>query len=165
MEWTENPQPPGAPDPPPRRKSNLGLAVLPALLISTGMSTWSILKFAGVRPALGVFAKSDSPAQKCAHVYGLTLASSEYYVRESIPGSGIAAHNAPRELSTVIKGMVENTCDQPLSRVRIAIEVRDASGKRGSSEAVIGKLRPHEAKHFERAWMANITSYEITGIH
>ncbi|NWF84085.1 MAG: hypothetical protein HXY18_09685 [Bryobacteraceae bacterium] len=162
METTVHLPPPGdPPDPPPRRKSNVLLAALPAFLVTAFMSIWSLLRFAGVEPASGIVPRSESRAAACAQVYGVTLYNSEYYVRESSPGSGFASSKAPRELSTVISGMVENTCDEPLNSVRIKLSVRDVSGARGSGEVTVGKIGPRQAKPFERAWIGQITGYEI----
>lgn len=164
MEPPEPAQPPFDDTPPARRKSNSWLAALPAFLLTAFMSIWSLLRLAGVQPALRIAPAAVSPAKACAQVYGVGLHNSEYYVRESTPGSGVAARNAPREISTVLSGMVENTCEEPLVTVRIRIRVRDASGARGSSEVVVGDIGARQAKPFERAWIGQITQYEIVSV-
>jgi hypothetical protein len=160
----ELPVEPVADEPSPRPKTRIWLAVLPAFLLTTGMSAWSILRFAGVMPALGISPRQESRAKACAEVYGVNLYNSEYYVRESIPGSGIASSKAPREFSTVVSGMVENKCPEPLDTVRISLKVRAASGAQGSGEAVVRDIAAGQAKSFERAWIGQIVSYEIASI-
>jgi hypothetical protein len=142
--------------------------VLPAILLTTGMMTWSTLRFAGVTSALGISRQPNpagkAPAKACADVYGVNLYNSENYVRESLPGSGFASPKAPREFSTVVSGMVENKCSEPLESVSIFLKVRDASGAWGSGEAVVRNIAGGQAKPFERAWIGQIVSYEITSV-
>lgn len=165
METTVSLPPPGdPPDPPRRRKSNVLLAALPAFLLTAFMSIWSLLRFAGVQPALGIGPLSGSRSAACAQVYGVNLYNSEYYVRESRQGSGLVSPKAARELSTVVSGMVENTCNEPLKSVRIQLSVRDASGARGAGSVTVGNIGPGQAKPFERAWIGQITHYEIVAI-
>jgi len=146
----------------PRGNPRLWLAALPAFLLTIGMSTWSILRFAGVQPALDLSPPTKSKAAACAEVYGVETYNSEYYVKEAI--RGLTSPKAQREFATVVSGMVENKCDEPLRSVRINIKVKNGEGARASGEATVRDVRPGQAKRFERAWIGQIESYEIAEI-
>jgi hypothetical protein len=149
---------------PRRRKRRIWLAVLPAFLLTMASSLLTILNLAGLTPAWADPLRLLSRSNHCAVVYGVNLFNSEYYVRESSPGSEEGAENPPRELSTVVGGMLENKCPEPIESVTIHFIVRDDAGKRWSGEATVNDVPPWQAKPFERAWLGQIVSYEITSV-
>ena len=103
-----------------------------------------------------------STGSHCVETYGVTLSSSDQYVREWTLGA--PANNATRtpEISTVLRGMARNGCGEDLKNVRIRLVVRDEAGAKGEGSYMIDGLVVGEAKPFERAWMGRVTSYEIT---
>ena len=70
------------PDPhhPPRGKSRVWIAAIPAFLLTMGSMGWSVLRYAGVLPALDGFSSVKSHARACASAYGLTVYNSEHYI-------------------------------------------------------------------------------------
>ena len=98
-----------------------------------------------------------SKSLSCVEAYGITLASSEYYVPEGQQFSP----RTTAEISTVVSGMVRNDCGKPLNSVTIHISVRDDSGKRGNGSVTVSDLNAGEVKAFSRAWMGRVISYEI----
>lgn len=107
---------------------------------------------------------SSGKSLDCVETYGITLHTSEFYVRELGSSAAPRPKNAPPELSTVIRGMARNGCGKRLNNVRIRIKVRDEAGNRGDSWAYAGTLEPGEAKPFERAWMSRVVAHEIVEI-
>ena len=105
-------------------------------------------------------APSSSSSLSCVEPYAVNLSNSEFYVREG-------EQFMPRkktELSTVVSGMVRNDCGKVLKSVTIYIKVRDDAGKRGAGSVTVSDLNPGEAKAFSKAWMGQVTSYEIANI-
>jgi hypothetical protein len=119
---------------PRRRKRRIWLAVLPAFLLTMALSLWTILNLAGLTPAWADPLRLLFRSNHCAVVYGVNLFNSEYYVRESSES------------------------------VTIHFIVRDDAGKRWSGEATVNDVPPWQAKPFERAWLGQIVSYEITSV-
>lgn len=157
------PRPAGEQPPDEKPKPKLWLAVLPGVLTVALTAGFAVPKWLEMSRVTGVItsgakAGSSQNLSKCVDVYSVTLKTSEFYV----PENRIQPRkNAPRELSTVVTGMASNRCGEPLQSVRIRINVRDDRGGRGSAWAKVGDLGVGQAKPFERAWMARITSYEI----
>ena len=107
----------------------------------------------------------DSPRpshQSCVETYGITLNSSEYYVREWAPGIPAANPSGTPELSTVLRGMARNGCGENLKSVKIKFVVRDEEGHTGRGSYLIDSMMIGEVKSFEGAWMGKLTSYEVT---
>ncbi len=109
------------------------------------------------RAVSGTDASKPSKSFACVETYGVTLANSEFYVRE---GQQFSPRGTP-EISTVLSGMVRNDCGELLKSVTIQIHVRDDAGKRGDGSVTVAGLNPGEAKLFSKAWMGRVTSYEI----
>lgn len=150
-------------------KRNVWMALIPGLLTVALTAGVAVPRWFEFNRVAGVIAGgtegSDSVADRraCVDVYSVTLKTSEFYVPENGFGA-LWQKNRPRELSTVVQGMVSNRCGESLQRVRIRIDVRDDDGKKGSAWADVGNLANGEAKPFERAWMGRVRSYEIVEI-
>ena len=145
-----------------KRKANPALALLPAVLLIAATGVF----VANQTTAFSRVASVISPGSRsgkldCVDTYGVTLQSSEMYVRE---GLVTRPKNAPTEMSTVVRGMARNNCGKPLSKVTIRINVEDEAGKKGSGWASIPRMGVGEVKSFERAWMGRVTSYRIVEI-
>jgi len=95
----------------------------------------------------------------CVETYGVTLVNSYEYVRGMVPMP--PDPNKPRELATIVRGMAVNQCDERVSRVQLKITVHDDRGMKGAGTYDISELRPKQTQSFERAWMGNVTSWEI----
>lgn len=149
---------------PRRRKRPLWFAVLPAFLLAMGSSMWTILRLGGLTPSWTDPAHFLSRSNPCAAVYGVNLYNSEYYSRDPGPDATLTAQNPPRELATVITGMLENKCADPLESATVHFIVQDNNGARWSGDATVGEILPGQAKPFERAWLGQIVSYEIKAI-
>jgi hypothetical protein len=153
---------PYIPEPREPRKFNIRLwiAALPAL-IATSFAINAVVQMGHASKAVtgGDTSRTDKSLQ-CVETYAITLANSEYYVRE---GTFVAPSGTP-EVSTVLNGMVRNDCGEPLKRVSIEINVSDDAGKRGHGTVTIDELNSGEAKAFSKAWMGHVTSYEIVKI-
>ena len=155
-------------------KPKIWMALIPGLLTVVLTAGFAIPKWfqfgrvAGVITDGGVDRSSSGTATldltRCVDVYAVTMKTSEFYVPELRAGSLTRKKNAPRDLSTVVEGMANNRCGKPLKRVRIRMNVRDDQGRRGNGWAEVGDLANGQAKSFERAWMARVTSYEIVEI-
>ena len=144
------------------RKLPTWLAALPAIAVAVGLSGYGLFQMGRVSTAVGAGPsgkRASAGAMKCVEVYGMTMNTSEFYVREgrqfTSPKSG------PRELSTVLRGMARNNCEGPVKGVKVNLKVKDDKGKHGSSWVPVGDLQVGEAKAFERAWMARVTDYEV----
>jgi hypothetical protein len=146
----------------PRRPNyRLWIAALPALIATCFFINALVQMGHASRAVSG--GKDTSKTEKslqCVETYAITLANSEYYVRE---GTFVAPGGTP-EVSTVLSGMVRNDCGEPLKKVSIEINVRDDAGKRGNGSAIVDELNPGEAKPFSKAWMGHVSSYEIVKI-
>jgi hypothetical protein len=94
--------------------------------------------------------------------YGITLNTSESYVPEWTVGAPARSATSTPELSTVVRGMARNSCDENLKDVQIRFVVHDDGGRKGDGNFVFETLAVGEVKPFERAWMGRVTSYEIT---
>jgi len=151
-------------------KPKLWMALLPglatvALVMGMVIPRWlEFSQVAGVITSDGSGKTSVRGPIKCVDVYAITLKTSEFYVPENRLGGYLPKKNAARDLSTVLEGMARNRCGEPLKRVKIRIDVRDGKGGRGTGWAEVGDLAAGQAKAFERAWMALVTSYEIVEI-
>lgn len=109
------------------------------------------------RTVSGTDTSKPAKSLTCVETYGITLANSEFYVRE---GQQFSPRGTP-EISTVLSGMVRNDCGEFLKSVTIPIQVRDDAGKRGDGSVTVSELNAGEAKLFSKAWMGRVTSYEI----
>ena len=158
-----------------RRKIPLYLAVLP-LIFPAFFTVRAITQMTSVSAAVGgVPAEGTSPAasvptgnQKpngpsCVETYGVTLSNSHEYVAQqgALPIPAKRDPNKPRELATVLKGTVLNTCGEPLKNVVLHIKVSDETGNRGDIKYEIAQLKPGVAQAFEHAWMGQITTWDI----
>lgn len=150
--------------PPSRRGFPLWLAALPAAVITIFFVVPAIRQFSGAAlamdPTLESSRKSNRPS--CVETYGITLNSSEYFVREWALGIPAPNRSNTPELSTVLRGMARNGCGEDLKNVHIRFVVHDHNGHKGDGYYLIETLAIGEAKPFERAWMGRVTSYEIT---
>lgn len=135
------------------------IATLPALLAVIAAT----VSFSRVSKTINPNADGpiDPSHPSCVETYGITLNSSEYYVREFAPAFGPKKSDNTPELSTVLRGMARNNCGESLKNVRIRIVVRDESGQKGEGYHLIEEMADGEVKPFERAWMGRVTSYEI----
>jgi len=134
---------------------------MPGILIATFFVTRGFVQMGQASKAISDGQPSrSSKSLTCVETYGVTLSNSQLYVRE---GQQFAPPKKT-EISTVLNGMVRNGCDEALKSVTISIEVHDDDGKRGAGSVTVGSLNPGEAKPFSKAWMGQVTSYEITKI-
>jgi hypothetical protein len=106
---------------------------------------------------------TSNPPSGCVETYGITLSNSHEYVR-SFSEFPIAPRNpsAPRELATILHGNVINHCGDPFRRVHLNITVRDEKGMRGKATVQISDLKPGISQQFERVWIGQVTTWEIT---
>jgi hypothetical protein len=108
----------------------------------------------------------DSPRESnrasCVETYGITLTTSELYVREWSLGAPANNPNKSPELSTLLRGMAHNGCGENLKNVRIRFVVHDDDRRKGDGFYLIESMAIGESKSFERAWMGRVTSYEVT---
>ncbi|MEP7364300.1 MAG: FxLYD domain-containing protein [Acidobacteriota bacterium] len=153
---------------------NLWLAILPGILVfagASGMFLYSSREFSSAGAAITapdpkdeIAASKPSPGEmmSCIETYGVTMSTSESYVRESNGFPQSRPKNSTGELSTVLRGMIRNNCGRPLRRVEVFMEVRDADGNKGAGWAAVGHLEHGQAEPFERAWMGRITEYKVT---
>jgi hypothetical protein len=155
---------PFIPEPREPRKPNfrLMIAALPAL-IATSFAINAVIQMGHASRAVsgGDDTSKTGKSLQCVETYAITLANSEYYVRE---GTWSVAPRGTPEVSTVLNGMARNDCGEPLKKVTIDIKVRDDAGNRGNGSVVIDYLNPGEAKPFSKAWMGHVSSYEIATI-
>jgi hypothetical protein len=136
------------------------IAALPAL-IATCFAVNAFVQMGHASRAIsGNDTSKSAKSLQCVETYAITLANSEYYVKE---GTWTPPGGTP-EVSTVLNGMVRNDCGEPLKKVSIEFNVRDDAGKRGIGSAVVFELNAGEAKPFSKAWMGHVTSYEIVKI-
>ena len=159
--------------PPQQRKSSpsLWLAVVPGVLVfagATGMFFYSSMQFSADGSAIN--ASNETPLESkpepsellsCVEIYGVTMHSSESYVREMNGLPQKRPKNAPSEISTVLRGMIRNNCGRNLGRVEAQLEVRDDEGKLGRGWVAGGRLANGQAASFEKAWMGRVTSYKV----
>ncbi|MBK7931045.1 MAG: hypothetical protein IPJ98_27300 [Bryobacterales bacterium] len=159
--------------PPQQRKSSLSLwlAVVPGVLVfagATGMFFYSSMQFSAARSALN--ARDETPLESkpepselmnCVEIYGVTMHSSESYVREMNGLPQRRPKNAPSEISTVLRGMIRNNCGRHLGRVEAQLEVRDDEGKLGRGWIAGGRLASGQGASFEKAWIGRVTSYKV----
>jgi hypothetical protein len=145
------------------------MALVPGMItvaLTTGFVIYQFGQFRGVSGVIapGGGSNPTEGGRECVETYGITLHTSEFFVRE-MPGSGpFRPKNAPRELSTVVRGNARNGCGQPLKKVQIRIKVHGDDGKNGAAWADVGDLGTGQSKPFERAWMGRVTSYEIAEV-
>ncbi|MBN8732119.1 MAG: hypothetical protein J0L64_16380 [Acidobacteria bacterium] len=159
--------------PPQQRKSSpsLWLAVVPGVLVftgATGMFFYSSMQFGAAGSAIN--ASDETPLESkpesselmsCVEIYGVTMHSSESYVREMNGLPQRRPKNAPSDMSTVLRGMIRNNCGRNLGRVEVQLEVRDDEGKLGRGWVAGGRLANGQAASFEKAWMGRVTSYKV----
>lgn len=162
---------PGLPTKERKASPSLWLAVVPGLLVfagATGMFFYSSLQFGAASSAIA--ASNETPLEpkpepselmSCVEVYGVTMHSSESYVREMNGLPQRRPKNAPNEISTVLRGMIRNNCGRNLGRVEAQLEVRDDEGKVGRGWITGGRLASGQAASFEKAWMGRVTSYTV----
>lgn len=146
---------------PTRRRLPGWLAVLPGIAIATIFAGRAFVQTGQAsRVILGDEVSKPATALTCVETYGVTLANSQFYVREG------QQFSPPKttEISTVLTGMVRNDCGELLKSVTIDIKVSDDDGKRGAGSVTVSQLNPGEAKQFSKAWMGRVTSYEIAKI-
>lgn len=134
------------------------LAAIPAILIATIFAGRAFVQMGQASKAItGGDTSSHTTSLSCVSTYGINLANSQYYVpegQEFVPQQKV-------EVSTVLSGMVRNDCPERLKYLRIPIDVKDDSGKRGNGVVTVEDLNPGEAKPFSKAWMGRMTSYDI----
>ena len=159
-----------------KKSPNIWLAALPGLLVfagAVGMFLYSSLQFSTVGAAITAPAPDEPGAPPkpapdellgCVQTYGVTMHTSESYVRELGGFQRPRPKNAPAELSTVLRGMIRNNCGRPLKRVEVFIEVKDGEGRRGSGWTSAGNLAQGQAEPFEKAWMGRVTEYKVTKV-
>ena len=148
--------------PSPRRRLPAWTAAIPALLI-TVFFVRNVFQFSGVAAAINPNSGSGhGKTLACVETYGITLNTSDEYVPELMPGVPADTQGKPREISTVVKGLARNGCEENLKNLTIKFAVRDDQGKRGNGTFLIDSLTMGEIKPFERAWMGRVTSYDIT---
>lgn len=147
-----------------KRRFPLWIAGLPGLIAVGILMINAAVQFGRVAGKINPNAtdSSKSPGTHCVETYGVTLRSSDLYVRESPMGIPANAPNTTPEMSTVVRGMVHNGCGEDLRNVRIRFVVSDEAGKKGTGTYQIDSLAIGEAKPFERAWIGRVTSYEVT---
>lgn len=162
--------------PPQQRKSSpsLWLALVPGVLVfagATGMFFYSSMQFGAAGSAIN--ASDETPLESkpepselmsCVEIYGVTMHSSESYVREMNGLPQRRPKNAPSEISTVLRGMIRNNCGRNLGRVEAQLEVRDDEGKVGRGWITGGRLSSGQAASFEKAWMGRVTSYTVVKV-
>jgi|SRR5579862_9145993 len=147
--------------PSPRRRLPVWTAALPALLVVAFFAR-NVLQFSQVAGAINPNSASHGKTLECVEAYGITLNTSDEYVPEVMPGVPANMQGKPREISTVVKGLARNGCEENLKNLTIKFAVRDDQGKRGNGTFLIDSLARGEIKPFERAWMGRVTSYDIT---
>jgi len=157
------PAPASAPDSlRPKRPFPLWAAAVPGLLIAIFFSVNAMLQFSRAAGTVAPKSQRESNQLACVDTYAVTLNPSDQYVREWTLGMPGNSPNQSPELSTVVRGMARNGCDENLVNIRLRFVVHDDAGKKGEGVYVIEKLGVGEVKPFERAWMGRVVSYEIT---
>jgi hypothetical protein len=158
---TSSTPPPSA----PKRRLPLWVAALPALLIPIFLMVRATVQFSA---AAKTFNPVSSDQQKssnrlaCVETYGITLNSSQLNVPEWQVGIPANSGNSTPQLSTVLRGMARNGCDENLTEIRLHFVVHDDAGRKGEGFFLINSLSTGDAKPFEKAWMGRVASYEIT---
>lgn len=160
------PPPTPPPSPTTRRRLPTWIAALPALIAPTYYMGHALSGFNTVSHAIsGSTANKKAVPTGCIETYGITLSNSHEYVRSfgefRFPGAAPRDPNTPRELATVLHGNILNHCGEPLRDVHINITVRDEKGTTGKATVLISELKPGISQQFERAWMAQIATWDI----
>jgi hypothetical protein len=147
------------------------LALIPGAIVLAAVSGMAIRNVAVFREVAGTITQGGTQENaaraepgRCVETYGLESSYSENYVREGAPGAFQPAKGAPREFSTVVRGMARNNCAERLNHVQVRLDVSDDKGGRGSAWAQVGPLAPGAGKAFERAWIGRLTSYRVAEI-
>jgi hypothetical protein len=134
------------------------LAAVPGLVIATIFAGRAFVQMGqAARAVSGDNASKPQKSLTCLDIYAMSLSNSEDYVPE---GQQFVPRQT-REISTVLSGMVQNNCGEPLKSVTIHMTVHDDAGRQGSGSVSVAELNPGEAKSFKKAWMGRVTSYEI----
>ncbi len=166
QEPVEAPQPEVKPE--VARRLPLWLAVVPALLVPVFFMFRAATQFTAVVGASGVdtaetFSRTgaEKTALACVETYSITPHTSESYVSTRGVTEKTRRPNAPKELSTVLRGMVRNACGEKLKTVTMKFSVHDDDGKVGSGYLSLENMENGEARPFEKVWIGWVTSWDI----
>ena len=140
------------------------LLALTLIALAGGFVAFQYMNMIRVAEAISPGGTSAVNGRGCVETYGITLHTSWSHVREYSLLAPRQGKNAPNEEATVLRGMARNGCGEPLRNVRVKINVRDASGSKGSGWADVGVLAIGQVRSFEKAWMGRVTSYEVVEI-
>ena len=121
---------------------------------------------------LGAFAFNGSPKppppeptpQNCIETFQVVLVSNEFLPGEN-EGVGIPEGKiVQRQISTIVSGRAQNTCQRPFDDVHIQLKVTNEEGQSQSGTVLLGKLNPGESKPFGKSWPGKFLTHRVTNI-